>query len=62
MAHRQGVQFPVSVPILDDFTHGISENPKLVNTQFLKQTDTIQFEKWLGKSKAVNKGGIPIVI
>lgn len=56
------VKFRGGESLTDGFNHSISENSDFVNSKFLKQTETLQFKRWFGKSKVVNDDGTPRVL
>ncbi len=59
----EGLQLPNSFMSMNGFVHSISENGSPVKGYFKKisQTETKQFKKWFGNSKAVNEDGTPKV-
>lgn len=58
---RAGLQLPGRLPN-DGLVHTIHDAGSPVKSKFKKTTETQQFERWFGKSKAVNKDGSPRIL
>ena len=58
---RAGVQFPGG-SVDDGLIHSIFDAGSPVNRKFQEQTETMQFKRWFGKSKAVDSDGNPLVL
>ncbi len=64
LARYEGLQLPNIVTNMNGSIHSITENGSPVKDNFknILQTETKQFKKWFGKSKAVDKNGKPLVV
>lgn len=58
---RAGVQFPGG-SVDDGLIHSIFDAGSPVNRKFQEQTETMQFKRWFGRSKAVDSDGNPLVL
>lgn len=46
----------------EDFVNSIRNNSSNVKTKFNDVTESLQFKRWFGKSKAVNRDGSPKIL
>lgn len=53
---------PSDLQNIDGYVHSINDDGSPVKNAFKKATDTIQFRKWFGQSKAVDENGKPKVL
>ncbi len=61
LLHEEGLQLPSFLP-QEDFVNSIRNNSSNVKTKFNDVTESLQFKRWFGKSKAVNKDGSPKIL
>ena len=61
LLQKAGLQLPGVLP-QDGYIHSISDSGSNVNKRFTKQTETQQFKRWFGKSKAVDENGNPLIV
>ena len=61
LLHEEGLQLPSLLP-QDGLIHSVLEEGSPVKRKFAGQTETKQFKRWFGNSKAVNKDGSPRIL
>lgn len=61
LLQAKGLQLPSSLPG-EDFVNSIRNNSSNVKTKFNDVTESLQFKRWFGKSKAVNNDGSPRIL
>ena len=61
LLQTKGLQLPSSLPG-EDFVNSIRNNSSNVKTKFIDVTESLQFKRWFGNSKAVNNDGSPKIL